>query len=103
MQLESYPQRNERVIAKGVSESLVLSNLDNGEYYKLDEAGGKVSIRHWAGDRPKDLVRSYFRNTWAGKEMAQGEAPGGHPVVGPARQFQLGIEQQQGNDKVTGR
>ena len=42
MELESYPQRNERVIAKGVSESLVLLNLDNGEYYKLNEVGGRV-------------------------------------------------------------
>ena len=42
MELESYPQRNERVIAKGVSESLVLLNLDNGKYYKLDEVGGRI-------------------------------------------------------------
>lgn len=42
MELGNYPQRNERVIAKGVSESLVLLNLDNGEYYKLDEVGGRV-------------------------------------------------------------
>ena len=42
MKLESYPLRNERVIAKGVSGSLLLLNLDNGEYYKLDEVGGRV-------------------------------------------------------------
>jgi hypothetical protein len=42
MKADSYPQKSERVVAKGVSDSLMLLNLDNGQYYKLDEVGSRV-------------------------------------------------------------
>jgi coenzyme PQQ biosynthesis protein PqqD len=38
----SCPQRREGILAKGVSDSWVLLNLESGEYYALNEVGGRV-------------------------------------------------------------
>jgi coenzyme PQQ biosynthesis protein PqqD len=42
IRLESYPRRQERILAKCVSDSWVLLNLDSGDYYALNEVGGRV-------------------------------------------------------------
>jgi coenzyme PQQ biosynthesis protein PqqD len=38
----SCPQRSEGILAKGVSDSWVLLNLESGKYYALNEVGGRV-------------------------------------------------------------
>ncbi len=40
--LESQPRRVERLVVQQVAGSAVLLNPDSGEYYGLDEVGGRV-------------------------------------------------------------
>jgi hypothetical protein len=40
--LNSSPKKNERVIAQESTETLVLLNVDSGEYYTLNEVGMRV-------------------------------------------------------------
>ncbi len=40
--LESFPLRGERILVQGASDKLVLLNLDSGEYFSLNEVGGKI-------------------------------------------------------------
>lgn len=40
--LESRPRRNEPILAKQVKDDLILLDPRNGEYYTLDEVGGRI-------------------------------------------------------------
>jgi hypothetical protein len=40
--LESRPRRREQILTQQASDTLVLFNLDEGQYYALDEVGGKI-------------------------------------------------------------
>ncbi len=39
---ESYPRRREQILAQKASDTLLLLNVDNGEYYALNEVGSRV-------------------------------------------------------------
>lgn len=40
--LDSRPRRNEPILAKQVKDDLILLDPRNGEYYTLDEVGGRI-------------------------------------------------------------
>lgn len=42
MNLESYPQRKEQVIAQKASKDFLLFNMDDGNYYSLNEVGCRI-------------------------------------------------------------
>ena len=42
MNLQSYPQRNEQVIAQKAASDLLLFNMNDGNYYSLNEIGCRV-------------------------------------------------------------
>ena len=42
MNLQSYPQRNEQVIAQKASSDFLLFNMNDGSYYSLNEVGCRV-------------------------------------------------------------
>jgi hypothetical protein len=42
MTLETYPRRNEQLLTQESSGTLILFNLDNGQYYALNEVGSRV-------------------------------------------------------------
>ena len=42
MNLESYPQRNEQIIAQKASSDFLLFNMNDGSYYSLNEVGCRV-------------------------------------------------------------
>jgi len=42
MNLQSYPQRNEQVIAQKASNDFLLFNMNDGNYYSLNEVGCRV-------------------------------------------------------------
>jgi hypothetical protein len=39
---QSHPQRREQILTQQASDTLVLLNLDNGEYYTLNDVGIRV-------------------------------------------------------------
>jgi coenzyme PQQ biosynthesis protein PqqD len=42
MNLQSYPQRNEQVIAQKASNDFLLFNINDGNYYSLNEVGCRI-------------------------------------------------------------
>jgi Coenzyme PQQ synthesis protein D (PqqD) len=42
MNLQTYPQRKEQVIAQKASSDLLLFNMNDGNYYSLNEVGGRI-------------------------------------------------------------
>jgi Coenzyme PQQ synthesis protein D (PqqD) len=42
MNLQSYPQRNEQIIAQKASKDFLLFNMDDGNYYSLNEVGCRI-------------------------------------------------------------
>lgn len=42
MNLQSYPQRKEQIIAQQASKDFLLFNMDDGNYYSLNEVGCRI-------------------------------------------------------------
>jgi Coenzyme PQQ synthesis protein D (PqqD) len=40
--LQVYPKHREQILAQQAEDTLVLLNLDSGEYYALEEVGGRI-------------------------------------------------------------
>jgi hypothetical protein len=72
IQLGGFPKRNEQILSQRVSGTLVLLNVDDGQYYTLNEVGSRVwelcdgttSVAEMAAlicrdfDAPLDTVRA---------------------------------------------
>jgi hypothetical protein len=72
LRLDSRPRRGERILAQRGADALILLNPDDGQYFTLDEVGGRAwelcdggrtvaevaTILHGEFDAPLDVIRT---------------------------------------------
>ena len=56
IRLESYPRRRAQIIAQQASDTTILLSLENGQYYTLNEVGGRVWSLCDGSRRVTDMV-----------------------------------------------
>jgi coenzyme PQQ biosynthesis protein PqqD len=99
--LQRYPRRKEQVIAQKASKDFLLFNMDDGNYYSLNEVGARIwelcdgthSIEQVIDalaqeyDAPKDVLAEdvlefieRFQNDKLFVDVAPSEPPVSHPV-----------------------